>query len=226
MEKYNAHDLFLDILKPFFKERGFKYVRKLGAPSFIKKDENMAIEGGYNIQVMGKRILFSKFEITYRSVEEILWDVDLPNFSTLESYKEWNKYFMGTVVDKQSRIEFDMMSLLENEQHVVALTDAIKNYFDNQAVSFIQKYSYLPNVLEEMDRLEKEGKDWNEILGGMGDRLFRALIISKLCNDPNYESKECFCDQKFQNVELLKSWQPNYAKLKGIVHNMKPLYNI
>lgn len=226
MDKFNAQNLFLDILKPFFKERGFKYVRKLGAPGFIKKDDKMAVTTSYNTHLLGKQILFGKFAITYRAVEEILWEVGLPSNAAIEIYAEWDKYFMGTVVDKQSKIEFDMMSLLENEQHVVALTDAIKNYFDNQAVSFIQKYSYLPNVLEEMDRLEKEGKDWNEILGGMGDRLFRALIISKLCNDPNYESKERFCDQKFQNVELLKSWQPNYAKLKGIVHNMKPLYNI
>jgi hypothetical protein len=75
-----------------------------------------------------------------------------------------------------------------------------------------------------MNRLEREGKYWAEILTGWPD-FFRGLIISKLCNDTDFERKQNLMDEKF-NIPKLKKQLPYYEKLKRRLKTLKPIYNI
>jgi hypothetical protein len=93
-------------------------------------------------------------------------------------------------------------------------------------LEFTEYYSHLPNVLAEMNRLEAEGKYWNGILGGLADYLFRGLIISKLCNDDDFERKVQYCDEKLNSRPSLAIWLPYYEKLKARLQNLQPMYNV
>ncbi|MCX2744393.1 hypothetical protein OO013_10975 [Mangrovivirga sp. M17] len=57
----------------------------------------------------------------------------------------------------------------------------------------------------------------------MGEAYFRGLIISKLCNDPNY-------NQKFRKVEAIfdepDEWLPYWEKLKAVLPTIEPKYNL
>lgn len=215
--------LIKELLLDYFADLGYVYSREYANIYFRKKEEGVMIQ--FEIQSTQRGFYFIEFSLSVSCVEKIINEVEIPT-RNMEKYKSGIYFYPTIICNEKISSEFNVSNPTKTDSDCRLFSNEILEFMVCRGSSFIQKYSYLPNVLEEMDRLEKEGKDWNEILGGMGDRLFRALIISKLCNDPNYESKERFCDQKFQNVELLKSWQPNYAKLKDIVHNMKPLYNI
>ena len=74
-----------------------------------------------------------------------------------------------------------------------------------------------------MDRLEAEGLYWKEILSGGPDYLFRGVIISKLCNDPQYDQKLSFVDSLMQDLD---EWQPYWEKLKAVLHTIEPKYSL
>ncbi|MGV4528957.1 hypothetical protein [Ornithobacterium rhinotracheale] len=75
-----------------------------------------------------------------------------------------------------------------------------------------------------MDELTAQGKYWHEILSGSADYLFRGLIISKLCNDPNYNEKIKYTDKIFYDKP--DEWIPYYEKLKERLKSVEPKYNI
>ena len=88
---------------------------------------------------------------------------------------------------------------------------------------FIETFGQLPNILKEIDRLEAEGKYWREFIGGGPDHLFRVLIISKLCNVPNYQKKLERIKPAFENG--LPDWRPYWEKLLTKLETLKPIYN-
>ncbi len=95
-----------------------------------------------------------------------------------------------------------------------------------EGLPFIEHYSYLPNVLTEMNRLEKEGKYWHEILGGRLEHVFRGLIISKLCNDYDYERKFKRWEEIICGNSKYEKWYPYLKKLKEKLATLKPIYNL
>ena len=75
-----------------------------------------------------------------------------------------------------------------------------------------------------MDNLENQGKYWKEILVGLADYDFRGLIISKLCNDPNFDTKVKSRDEIFYKIPQLSEWIPYYEKLKERLKTIEPKY--
>ena len=52
------------------------------------------------------------------------------------------------------------------------------------------------------------------------------MIISKLCNDPNFDEKLEECDRVFAEVRY-QIWLPYYEKLKAeVLPTIEPKYNI
>ena len=80
-----------------------------------------------------------------------------------------------------------------------------------------------------MDQLENEKKYWNGLFGeggilaGMVDAFLRGLIISKLCNDINFEKKVNIVENIFN--EDTKSLA-KLEKLKERLKKVNPIYNI
>ncbi|WP_324025029.1 hypothetical protein QSV08_17675 [Maribacter sp. BPC-D8] len=74
-----------------------------------------------------------------------------------------------------------------------------------------------------MDCLEAEGKYWKEILVGGIDHLFRGLIISKLCDDPNFNVKLEKWDSVISQSKY-KIWHSYYNTLKEHLKTIEPIY--
>lgn len=212
MNKNELQSLFFAEVKPYFIEKGFKFRNSHGDPAFYRKTESLSVFLGFNFKT-APSVSISRYTISHFVVEDIILEIGLPNMD-LSVYKQKKDRFLDTVIDKKGKLNHDENMIFQNENQVTEAVKTLKTYLESDGEYFIKQYSALPNILNEMDRLQSEGKDWNEILGGMGDRLFRGLIISKLCNDPKFEEKVKFCDGKFYNVPLLKNWQPYYERLK------------
>lgn len=207
------------------------YLVKTGLdPTFILKEKDRVISFFLNFKDAGQ-IDFSKIQITINEVEDVMFEIKKPNQDY--SFLDNTKYFLITIEDKITAMPAEYFHGIgydvETEEQLLVFTDWIINYLENEAQFFIKKYSYLPNILTEMDRLQNEGLNWNHkdrgILSGSLDAYFRGLIISKLCNDVNFENKIKKMDLKFNEVGY-ESWLPYYEKLKTKLETLNPIFNI
>ena len=76
-----------------------------------------------------------------------------------------------------------------------------------------------------MDELVDTGGYWSDLLTGGVSHLFKGLIISKLCNDPNFYNKIIFVDNIFA-TEDISEYLPYYEKLKERLKSVEPIYNV
>lgn len=225
MESINVRKEFFEIIKPYFNDRKYKFFNNSGDPSFVKVNQDIVVHFFFNFSKI-QGIRFSMLRITHLEVEDIILEISGPNW-ILDDYLKKDKYFLTTVEDKNSKINFREFKKIETKKLVQEYAKAIKQYTEINGKAFLDKYSHLPNLLIEMDKLEQEGKYWNSIIAGGPDFLFRGLIISKLCNDYNFNQKLRFVDSLFIDVQNnLKKWQPYYEQLKLKLSALSPKYNL
>lgn len=217
-------NIIIGILKPALVAEGYEYfVRDGGNDTFIKQTEF----GSSSFYIYFKKYGDADYSgalLSFKFVEQIVMEVGDPNIDYSQRLKT-NDFSQWTVLDQNSGLRYDTInSPIRESAQAIAFANAYLQYIQTAGLAFIEKYSYLPNVLTEMDRLEKEGKLWHEILNGLADHLFRGLIISKLCNDTAFLSKLEFCDHKFYNAPHLVEWIPYYEKLKERLKELEPKY--
>ncbi|MFV8355398.1 hypothetical protein ACNQGB_04340 [Flavobacterium sp. XS1P32] len=213
-------------LTDYFKEKNYKFSHEYENTYYTKKESLYDIK--LEVQSKSSSIGYADFNLTFWNIEDIILEIGLPN-RTLKRMLEIYKNFT-TIQDIGVRtiVKYDKLNPIETEADCIEYCQRIVNYMENEGAQFIEKYSYLPNVLSEMDRLESEGKYWNEILTGMAEHRFRGLIISKLCNDKRFFVKQEMLDAKFSTIPLLvnNGWLPYYEKLKERLKTVEPIYNI
>ncbi|MEA5401308.1 hypothetical protein VB776_00185 [Arcicella sp. DC2W] len=216
-----------DILKPYFNDRKYKLMNNMGAPQFIRFVESDYVIHFYMNFFSTNTIFFTRFNISHWDVENVILEIGLPNIG-LDSYINKDRYFLPTIVDR-SVININEDRPLETKKQVQEYAKAIKQYTETNGKAFLDKYSYLPNLLLLMNALESEDLNWNNRekggLHGSLDAYFRGLIISKLCNDPDFESKLNRMDKKF-NDPSNEEWQPYYEQLKLKLSALSPKYNL
>ena len=215
-----------DILKPYFNDRKYKLLNNMGAPQFVKFVESDYVIHFYMNFFSSKKIFFSRFRISHWDVENIILEIGLPNIG-LDSYINKDRYFLPTIVDR-TEININEDRPLETKKQVQEYAKAIKQYTETNGKAFLDKYSYLPNLLIEMDKLEQEGKYWYGALAGGPELLFRGLIISKLCNDSNFTKRLQSVDIFFSDKEQhdFSEWHPYYEQLKLKLTALSPKYNL
>lgn len=118
----------------------------------------------------------------------------------------------------------------EGLENLEGFVSSCLHYINEESPRFVEHYTYLPNILTRMDELVEIGLTWQHpkegILYGSLDAFFRGLIISKLCNDSQFDSKVEFCD-KYLYDGTNDEWVPYYEKLKAeILPTIEPKYNI
>ena len=166
--------------------------------------------------------------VTHDEVELILKRVEDENYPF-----PWQKH-RGTILTptlEHSTFvdEYDTVDM-DTEEQIEDYCNWYLGYINGEGADFVQHYSYLPNVLKRMDELVEAGLTWQYphkgILSGTLDAELRGLIISKLCNDPNFFHKLEECDLVFSE-ERYKKWLPYYEKLKAeVLPTIEPKYNI
>ena len=211
-----------EVLKP----QGYYLVKTGLDPSFILKENDKIVYFFFNFKDMGQ-IAFSKLMISIKIVEEIIFEIKEPDQDY--SHIDNKKYFLTTVFDGESKmpdgyyrgIGYDINS----QEDLVFFTEWILNYLKTDGQKFIETYSYLPNILKKMDELVDTGGYWSDLLTGGVPHLFKGLIISKLCNDPNFYNKIIFVDNIFA-TEDISEYLPYYEKLKERLKSVEPIYNV
>lgn len=164
--------------------------------------------------------------ISHSKVEKVIMDVGHPNLDYSEDIKN-EDFSRGTLFDSSKRIPYDVESLpVLTAERAERYAKAVIEYMKEFGWSFFQSYNQLPNVLAKMNKLENEGKYWNGwhgqggLISGGSDSFFRGLIISKLCNDPDYDRKIKMVDELFNDNS--DKWYPYYKRLKDRLATLNP----
>ena len=213
-------------LNEFLKPQGYYLIKTGLDPSFILKGKDKIVYFFFNFKDMGQ-IAFSKLMISIKIVEEIIFEIKEPDQDY--SYIDNKKYFLTTVFDGETKmpegyyrgIGYDV----NTQEELEFFTEWILNYLKTDGQKFIETYSYLPNILKKMDELVDTGGYWSDLLTGGVPHLFKGLIISKLCNDPNFYNKIIFVDNIFA-TEDISEYLPYYEKLKERLKSVEPIYNV
>ena len=211
------------VCKPWFNDEGFIFQSKRPV-SFIKENEDIIVRLGFTFTLRSNTHSGTVFHIGFKKVENIILEIGLPNrdLSKIVLGDDYpDTIFDNDFVDAYKQIKFNVdFSTIEGFRQWAHL---IVDYAQGPGKAFIDTYSYLPNVLKEMDRLEAEGKYWKEILVGGLDHLFRGLIISKLCDDPNFNMKLNKWDRVISQPKY-KIWHSYFNTLKDRLKTIEPLY--
>ena len=209
---------FDEYLKPL----NFKGYKSGGDPAYLLKFEDRVISFFMNFKD-AQWIAISGIKISILLVEQYIIEIFGKDYIMEKYFYDKKKYFLTTINDKNFTNKFDSIEL-NTEYEIINFTNWYIKYLKTDGQKFIETYSYLPNILNKMDELLAEGKYWSEILSGCEDNLFRGLIISKLCNDKNYNKKIEYVDSIF--YESPDDWLPYYEKLKERLKSVEPIYNV
>ena len=209
---------FDEYLKPL----NFKGYKSGGDPAYLLKFEDRVISFFMNFKD-AQWIAISGIKISILLVEQYIIEIFGKDYIMEKYFYDKKKYFLTTINDKNFTNKFDSIEL-NTEYEIINFTNWYIKYLETDGQKFIETYSYLPNILKKMDELQTEGKYWSEILSGCEDNLFRGLIISKLCNDKNYNKKIEYVDSIF--YESPDDWIPYYEKLKERLKSIEPIYNV
>ncbi|MFV8355395.1 hypothetical protein ACNQGB_04315 [Flavobacterium sp. XS1P32] len=213
--------LFKELLDKHFLPKGFIYFHEYQNTNYRKFNDEITLQNTLYATSSGWHSFVN--EISFKKTEKIIYEIGLPNID----FSTYSKNDLTcTIRDNEFDIKFPTKGIhpIETEADCIEYCQRIVNYMENEGKQFIEKYSYLPNVLSEMDRLESEGKYWKEILAGGPENLFKGLIIAKLCNDINFQKKLNYVDKIFYDDP--DEWIPYYEKLKERLKTVMPIYNI
>ena len=206
----------------YFNPLGYKGIKTGGDPTYVLKTKDFVVTFFMNFLDVGG-IDISGIRMSILEVENHIINLFGKQYISDKYFYDEKRYFLDTISDKRRLDKFSNVEL-KTEIEVLDFVQWYINYFEKEGKHFIETYSYLPNILKKMDELQAEGKYWSEILSGCEDNLFRGLIISKLCNDKNYNKKIEYVDSIF--YESPDDWLPYYEKLKERLKSIEPIYNV
>jgi len=196
---------FTSLLDPYFFSKGFKF-DAFGDGKYVLKNEIATFEIVLFLDFKRSDFVATTYLITLNEIE-----------SVLDKIRPEKQIFrirtMQDLINNARYAELIRSIDQKKKEWHIQWAELVKQYVENEGEAFIRKYTYLPNILRRMYELEEQGRPYREVLLGQVDLHFRALIVSKLCNDPNYYRKI----EKYDNGLLQPKygkWQPYYLKLK------------
>ena len=179
-----------------------------------------------------------------RSIKEVV-DLLAPIYS-MDGYKyppkRKKKYFMDFTIRDCNLIEnvagdygktpfsmkYNLWFGLDTEKALSEFCDWLTTYLMENGVPFLDRYSYLPNLLAYMDDLESNHIFWGDPCRGIlnsSESMFSGLIISKLCNDNDYNRKFKHWEAIYMGDNYEKE-RIYFEKLKEILERVEPRYNV
>ncbi|MDR1504423.1 MAG: hypothetical protein LBT43_18400 [Prevotella sp.] len=228
LDKSQRKKIINEALKDFFKKEQMLKYNIWDNGYNIKKDINKEYIyiGLLSFMTSFQEINYTNF-IHIKKVEDIILEIQFPDFD-FSGFIEKRSYLrtirLSYFNNQNTESKLHRLKLDWTEEDCLRFAKNIVEYYENEVSPLFGYYSYLPNILKEMDKLESEGKYWSEILEGGGAYLFKGLIISKLCNDPNYNVKEEFVYRMFH--DQIDDWTPYCDKLITYLKHVDPIYNI
>ena len=207
----------------YFNPLGYKGIKTGGDPTYVLKTKDFVVTFFMNfLDVEG--IDISGIRMSILEVENHIINLFGKQYICDKYFYDEKRYFLDTISDKKRLDKFSNVEL-KTEIEVLDFIQWYINYFEKEGKHFIETYSYLPNILKKMDELVDTGGYWSDLLTGGVPHLFKGLIISKLCNDPNFYNKIIFVDNIFA-TEDISEYLPYYEKLKERLKSVEPIYNV
>ena len=207
----------------YFNPLGYKGIKTGGDPTYVLKTKNFVVTFFMNFLDVGG-IDISGIRMSILEVENHIINLFGKQYISDKYFYDEKRYFLDTISDKRRLDKFSNVEL-KTELEVLDFVQWYINYFEKEGKHFIETYSYLPNILKKMDELVDTGGYWSDLLTGGVPHLFKGLIISKLCNDPNFYNKIIFVDNIFA-TEDISEYLPYYEKLKERLKSVEPIYNV
>ena len=207
----------------YFNPLGYKGIKTGGDPTYVLKTKDFVVTFFMNFLDVGG-IDISGIRMSILEVENHIINLFGKQYISDKYFYDEKRYFLDTISDKRRLDKFSNVEL-KTEIEVLEFVQWYINYFEKEGKHFIETYSYLPNILKKMDELLAEGKYWSDLLTGGVPHLFKGLIISKLCNDPNFYNKIIFVDNIFA-TEDISEYLPYYEKLKERLKSVEPIYHV
>jgi hypothetical protein len=214
-----------DNLFEYFNKQGFEYYHIHENSYFRKNKDNIQ----FSLEVQSKLNSiggYNELGITFWNIEDILIEIGKPNFIKEDLLK--NRNFRITLLDNQirKRLSHNDGNRVETSEDCRIFCKSIIQYMETEGSFFFERYSYLPNILEEMNRLEQEGRYWHQGDFMLGQTFFTGLIISKLCNDSAFDQKVKLVEGVYYPTEHnLQEYIPYLEKLKERLKTVEPIYN-
>ena len=207
----------------YFNPLGYKGIKTGGDPTYVLKTKDFVVTFFMNFLDVGG-IDISGIRMSILEVENHIINLFGKQYISDKYFYDEKRYFLDTISDKKRLDKFSNVEL-KTEIEVLDFVQWYINYFEKEGKHFIETYSYLPNILKKMDELVDIGGYWSDLLTGGVPHLFKGLIISKLCNDPNFYNKIIFVDNIFA-TEDISEYLPYYEKLKERLKSVEPIYNV
>ena len=207
----------------YFNPLGYKGIKTGGDPTYVLKTKDFVVTFFMNFLDVGG-IDISGIRMSILEVENHIINLFGKQYICDKYFYDEKRYFLDTISDKKRLDKFSNVEL-KTEIEVLDFVQWYINYFEKEGKHFIETYSYLPNILKKMDELVDTGGYWSDLLTGGVPHLFKGLIISKLCNDPNFYNKMIFVDNIFA-TEDISEYLPYYEKLKERLKSVEPIYNV
>jgi len=207
----------------YFNPLGYKGIKTGGDPTYVLKTKDFVVTFFMNFLDVGG-IDISGIRMSILEVENHIINLFGKQYICDKYFYDEKRYFLDTISDKRRLDKFSNVEL-KTEIEVLEFVQWYINYFEKEGKHFIETYSYLPNILKKMDELVDTGGYWSDLLTGGVPHLFKGLIISKLCNDPNFYNKIIFVDNIFA-TEDISEYLPYYEKLKERLKSVEPIYNV
>ncbi len=221
MLKKDKKEYVYSKLDELLKPQGYKFYKAGLDPCYNLNTEDYVVSLIFNFKDMGE-VYLGNIILSIKVVEDIMYEIKKPN----QNYEhvDFKKYYLYTLMDKSYMKDEKSDEYIDTMDQLQVLVDNYVNYLETSGKEFIETYSYLPNVLRKMDELQAEGKYWNELLAGGPEFLLRGLIISKLCNDKNYENKLESVKELY--ISMADEYLPYLDKLKERLKTVEPIYNL
>lgn len=222
LNKTEQEKIIIKFLKDYFSKFNAKYFHEWRNSYFRTFNSNYLNE--FFVQINPNGIHDVYHAISIYQVDDILLEIGIPNM-VLDTYLS-KKHFLSTVVNKNLNLSFNTeLKPIKTEFDCITYCESIIQYMENDGKQFEKKYSQLPNILKEINTLMNEGKYWHQGKIKLGQGYYTGLIISKLCNDPDYENKFNYVMGLYSAPENnLTAYLPYLEKLRERLNTVEPIY--
>jgi hypothetical protein len=109
-------------------------------------------------------------EFAYLDIQDIIFQIGLPHIR-LNNYDR-NIHFLFTIRNNEINLDYNTeKNPVLTDKDCIEYCQSIIRYIDNEGKQFVKKYSYLPNILLDMNRDTLNGVYWSQgILQGIEAR--------------------------------------------------------
>ncbi|MBQ5476645.1 MAG: hypothetical protein IIT64_02460, partial [Bacteroidaceae bacterium] len=221
-------------LKPL----GWKSHKSADYPTYVFETDVYKLSFGIGLYDLGY-IQFSNISVVVKEIEpyisECIGDEEVvPSGRRID-----NKIIFRKTIEDHSDITKYYYHVADTEDDVNMVVDYFLDYLFDTAKKFLEVCLYLPNIVREMDKHVQQEGAWmcaphmysgRIEVSGFYDGFFRGLIISKMCDDPNFKNKLNLVESEVNAPNADDYWgtsfRSDYEKLKQILPTIEPKYSM